>query len=186
MRDPIQILVAGGTFDKVYDPLKGELYFNATQIGTVLQDCNFLSLQTHILELMLKDSLDMSHEDRLEIAKCCFMASPELIVITHGTDTMLTTAKVIREVLTYDQVKTVVLTGAMFPYTLKRTDASANLASALLLVQVLPPGVYVCMSGSVFPVDNCFKNVDEGCFQPLDETEYEAWLQSLRGDPTTF
>jgi L-asparaginase len=109
----------------------------------------------------------MTDRQREEIAQTCLHSAEKKIVVIHGTDTMCRTASVIAEALEEDASKTVVLTGAMIPYSLENSDAVFNLGCALTAVQLLPPGVYITMSGRVFPHDNCRKNKDKGVFEPL-------------------
>ena len=110
------------------------------------------------------DSLHMTNEDRDLIVHQCRNSDEEKIVITHGTDTMSVTARVLAEKV---PDKTIVLTGAMIPYKFGSSDGFFNLGSALAFVQVLPPGVYVCMNGRYFNWDNVRKNKQTGQFEEL-------------------
>lgn len=112
----------------------------------------------------MKDSLDMSDEDRKVILENCKKAPEDRIVITHGTDTMVETAKVLASEI---KSKTIVLTGAMIPYAFDNSDALFNLGNALAFVQVLPSGIYIAMNGKYFSWDNVRKNKDIGEFEEI-------------------
>ena len=147
---PITVFVTGGTFDKEYNEISGELYFKDTHIREILE-LGRAQLEVKIKKLMLIDSLNMTNEDRAVILKNCISVKDKTIVITHGTDTMTETAKFLaRENLK----KTIVLTGAMIPYKFGSSDGLFNLGSALAFAQVLPRGVFVAMNGRFFNWDN--------------------------------
>lgn len=158
---PIRILVTGGTFDKEYNELTGELYFQRTHTLDMLKlgRCN---LEVEIETLMMIDSLQMTAADREAILAHCQAAAECRIVITHGTDTMEQTANVLGPRITD---KTIVLTGAMVPYTFGSSDGMFNLGTALAFVQTLPPGVYVAMNGRCFRWDSVTKNRQLGVFE---------------------
>jgi len=160
---PIRIFVTGGTFDKEYNELKGELFFKETHIPEMLVRSRS-SLDVTVRTLMMIDSLEMTAEDRALIANQCNSAPEDKIVITHGTDTMATTAAVLAEKV---PAKTIVLTGAMIPYKFGSSDGFFNLGNALAFVQALPPGVYVAMNGRYFNWDNVRKNRQTGQFEEL-------------------
>jgi L-asparaginase len=158
---PIAVFVTGGTFDKEYDELSGSLFFKKTHVKEMLTLGRSL-LSTRIETLMMMDSLVMTDEDRDLIAKKCVNAKEKNIVITHGTDTMETTARYLApRVLN----KTVILTGAMVPYKFGSSDGQFNLGSALAYAQVLPIGVYVVMNGRFFQWNNVRKNKKAGFFE---------------------
>lgn len=113
---------------------------------------------------MLEDSLSMNDADRKIILENCISADGDKIVITHGTDMMVATAKVLGKVI---KNKTVVLTGAMIPYKFGSSDGLFNLGSALAFVQILPPGVYVSMNGKYFEWDKVQKNRKTGIFEEI-------------------
>jgi L-asparaginase len=114
--------------------------------------------------LMMVDSLDMTEADRGVIATNCRDAPEPNVVITHGTDTIVETARALASAV---PGKTIVLTGAMIPIAFGSSDGLFNLGGALSVVQVLPPGVYIAMNGHVFDWDNVTKNRDTGAFEPL-------------------
>lgn len=157
----IRIFVTGGTFDKEYNELRGELYFRDTHIKEIL-DLGRSRLSVQVKTLMMIDSLEMTGQDRKYILESCQYASEDKIVITHGTDTMEITAKVLGEA---GLDKTIILTGAMIPYKFGSSDGLFNMGCALAYVQTLPKGVYVAMQGHYFPWDNVTKNRAGGFFE---------------------
>ena len=163
MSDSIRLFVTGGTFDKEYDERNGNLYFKDTHLRDMLKLGRCL-LEVEVRTLMMIDSLDMDDEDRKVILGQCRKCDRNRIVITHGTDTMETTARMLGENITG---KTIVLTGAMIPYAFGSSDGLFNLGSALAFAQSLPPGVYIAMNGRCFTWDNVRKNRDMGVFEEL-------------------
>jgi L-asparaginase len=162
----IALFATGGTFDKEYNELNGNLYFKKTHLAEMLE-LGRSRVSVRIQVLMMKDSLDMTTADRQAIATACQQAKEKRIVITHGTDTMEKTACFLGKTVTG---KTVVLTGAMVPYKFGSSDGLFNLGSALALVQVLPPGVYVAMNGRYFMWNSVTKNRDIGAFEEKPST----------------
>ena len=158
----IQILITGGTFDKSYNHLKGDLYFKKTHIPEMLERSKS-RLNVNVKTLMMIDSLEMTQKDIQLIINECINSKSKRIIITHGTDTMVRTAsKIAKEV----KDKTIVLTGAMIPYAFgSSSDGFFNLGSALSFVQVLKKGVYVAMNGQYFKHDNVKKNIEKGFFE---------------------
>ena len=163
MSDLIRLFVTGGTFDKEYNERNGSLYFKDTHLRDMLKLGRCL-LDVEIRTLMMIDSLDMDDEDRAVILGQCRKCDRDRIVITHGTDTMETTARLLGENITD---KTIVLTGAMIPYAFGSSDGLFNLGSSLAYAQSLPAGVYVAMNGRYFRWDNVRKNRDAGVFEEL-------------------
>lgn len=159
----IRIFITGGTFDKEYNELTGQLYFNDSHLPEMLNLARNL-IPVEVRTLMMVDSLEMTHEDRELIADHCFKSPEERIVITHGTDTMTTSAQTIDKKV---KNKTIVLTGAMVPYKFGSSDGLFNLGSALAFVQTLPHGVYVVMNGRYFHANNVKKNKESGEFEEL-------------------
>lgn len=160
----IQLIVTGGTFDKTYDHIKGELYFEHTHIPKMLERSR-CKLPVHVTPLLLKDSLAFTEEDLQRIEKACTTTSAKSIVITHGTDTMVNTAKRLA-LLKLD--KTIVLTGAMIPYAFgSSSDGFFNLGCALSFSQTLSPNVYITMQGQYFLWNEVQKNKDLGLFEKL-------------------
>jgi L-asparaginase len=158
------LLVTGGTLDKDYNVLSGELEFSSTHTPQILSQANvsFHSVET----LMLKDSLDMTQADREAIANVCIKASQQRIVITHGTDTMTDTASHLKACPELAD-KVIVLTGAMRPFMLGNSDASFNLGAAMMAADLSPNGIYISMNGMRFEAGDVRKNKSLGIFERL-------------------
>lgn len=161
---PLRILLTGGTIDKVYDERRGQLVFSQTHLHDMLEQarCQFNGIAIECV--MLKDSLDITEDDRQAIARAAATAPEPNLVITHGTDTMTETARHLAETVTS---KTIVLVGAMIPYSFGGSDAIFNLGFALAAARFLPAGVYVAMNGTVFDWNNVRKNRERGIFETL-------------------
>lgn len=162
----IRILATGGTFDKEYDEITGELYFKETHLTEMLR-LGRCHLKVDVRTLMMIDSLRMTEADRRLIVEQCARAEERRIVITHGTDSMELTAAALGPGVTE---KTIVLTGAMVPYTFGSSDGLFNLGTALAFVQTLSPGVYVAMNGRYFPWHSVRKNRELGIFEAIPAT----------------
>jgi len=163
----IRIFITGGTFDKEYNELTGQLYFKDSHLPEMLElGRNHVAVETRTL--MMVDSLEMTDEDRELIVEHCTKSPERQIIITHGTDTMAETAELLSRSI---QDKTIVLTGAMIPYKFGSSDGLFNLGSALAFVQTLPPGVYVAMNGRCFTAGNVRKNKLTGVFEELQQRE---------------
>ena len=160
---PIRVFVTGGTFDKQYNEIDGTLSFRETHVEDVLARGR-CRLDVRVEVLMMMDSLDLRDADRARIVAACREAAESQVVITHGTDTMVETA---RAIAAAGLDKTVVLTGAMIPFAFGSSDGLFNLGSALSFAQVLPRGVYVAMNGRWFPWDDVRKNRELGVFEPI-------------------
>jgi L-asparaginase len=159
----IRVFTTGGTFDKEYNELTGELFFQRSHLLDMLR-LGRCHLEVAVENLMMVDSLEMSDQDRELIAQRCQEAGEDRIVITHGTDTMERTAAVLGPRFGH---KTIVLTGAMVPYTFGSSDGLFNLGTALAFAQTLAPGVYVAMNGRCFPWNEVRKNRELGIFESL-------------------
>jgi len=159
----IKIIVTGGTFDKEYNEITGELYFNKTHVSEMLK-LGRSRIKLKIVTLMMRDSLHMSESDIEVILNECQNSKEKKILITHGTDKMANTAKVLGQFI---ENKTVVLTGAIIPYAFGSSDGMFNLGSGLAFVQTLPPGVYVAMNGRYFHYNNVSKNKKNGNFEEI-------------------
>jgi L-asparaginase len=157
----IRVFVTGGTFDKEYDEISGKLFFKDTHLAEMLS-LGRSKLDLAVETLMMIDSLEMNDAMRQDILSHCLAAKEDQLVITHGTDTMEQTARILGPKITS---KTVVLTGAMIPYKFGSSDGLFNLGAALAFVQSLPQGVYVAMNGKVFPWDNVTKDRKSGEFK---------------------
>lgn len=164
----IRIIITGGTFDKHYDPLRGVLTFTDSHLPDIIRQVRITDEVA--LEInQLVDSLDMGDANRLSVLEACRRAPERRIVITHGTDRMVETARVLGEA---GLPKTIVLTGAMVPYSVSGSDALFNLGAAVAAVGLLPDGVFIAMNGRTFAWDTVRKNFEQGVFEaysPVDE-----------------
>ena len=160
--EKIDIFAVGGTIDKVYFDAKSEYKVGGPNVEKVLAELN-LVVEYAVTSLMRKDSLDLTDDDRISIARAVEKSSSSKILITHGTDTMVETAKALGTVGN----KAVVLTGALEPALFKTSDAAFNIGCALGALQGLTSGVYIAMNGKVFPVDNVRKNRSQNRFEEL-------------------
>jgi L-asparaginase len=158
----IRILVTGGTFDKEYDEVRGRLFFKDTHVQEML-DKGRSRVPVAVQTLLMIDSLEMTDADRTIVVDRCRTCDEDRIVVTHGTDTLVETARAIAGARL--DGKTIVLTGAMIPYAFGSSDGLFNLGSALSFAQVLPPGVYVAMNGQHFRWDEVRKNRDTATFE---------------------
>ncbi|MGA2270544.1 MAG: asparaginase domain-containing protein [Bryobacteraceae bacterium] len=159
----IKIFVTGGTFDKEYNELTAELYFNQTHVADMLK-LGRCHLEVDIETLMMIDSLQMTDAHRQLLLDRCANEAARRIVITHGTDTMDQTAAVLGNAITG---KTIVLTGAMIPYTFGSSDGLFNLGTALAFAQTLEPGVYIAMNGRGLLWHSVRKNRARGIFEAV-------------------
>src|SRR3954470_19081990 len=157
-----RIIVTGGTFDKRYDAIKGELTFKETHLPAILEQAR-VSLPLALDIRLLIDSLQMTEAHRQGVLEACRESPERAIVVVHGTDTMVQTAAVVGSARLG---KTVVFTGAMIPYSVQGSDAPFNLGFALAMALVLPAGAYVAMNGRVFSWDNVMKDRAQGQFKP--------------------
>jgi len=160
----IKVLITGGTIDKRYNPINGQLIFgDGSYIQDMLKDGRYgydLSFET----LFLKDSLDMNDGDREIIYQNIFSSEEDKIILTHGTDSMIQTASYLAD---NSLDKTIILVGAMVPYKFKNSDALFNLGTAFGAIKILEQGIYIAMNGEIFRWDKVYKNVDLGFFQRL-------------------
>ena len=159
----VRIFITGGTFDKEYNEITGQLYFKDTHMHDLLE-LGRNKVPVEIRTLMMVDSLEMTDEDRELIAHQCNHSEEDRIIITHGTDTMSETAHYLAQKV---KNKTIVLTGAMIPIKFGSSDGLFNLGSALAFAQTLPVGVYVAMNGRYFNSDNVRKNKQTGMFEEV-------------------
>lgn len=160
----LRIVVTGGTFEKQYDELRGELTFRESHLPVILRHAR-LTVPVAVEVNQMIDSLYMTDADRERVLAACAGAPEERIVVIHGTDTMTATAAVLgRAALP----KCIVLTGAMIPYSVSGSDSLFNLGYAVAAAQLLPHGVYVAMNGHVFAWDRVRKNKEQGHFEPID------------------
>jgi len=158
----IKIITTGGTIDKVYFDQKSDYQVGEPSILEILKEAN-VNFSYEVMSVLRKDSLDLTDEDRLLIASSVESSAQRLIVITHGTDTMIDTAKALKGV----PGKVIVLTGAMQPAKFRFTDAVFNIGCAITAVQLLPEGVYISMNGQVLDPENIQKNQLRNRFEPI-------------------
>tara|TARA_B100000287_G_scaffold393957_1_gene407629 strand:- start:972 stop:1475 length:504 start_codon:yes stop_codon:yes gene_type:complete len=161
----IKIFATGGTFDKEYDEINGELFFKETHLHELLS-LGRSQLNVKIETLMMVDSLEMTKSEKQYIVEKCKSEKTDRIIITHGTDTMVETAQIIAE---HVNDKTIILTGAMIPIKFGSSDGLFNLGSALSFIQVIQPGVYITMNGRYFKWDNVSKNKRLGVFERINK-----------------
>lgn len=154
----IKVFTAGGTIDKVYSEEKGTLNFSFGKpaVKEIIEEKIRLNVEYEIEPLLAKDSLEMTDEDRELIKKACSGAIADKILITHGTDTMIDTARVLSSIPN----KVMVLTGASQPYRFRESDAEFNIGVAIGALNILSQGVYIAMNGRVYAWDKCEKLSD--------------------------
>lgn len=168
----VQIFVTGGTFDKEYNFLNGQLFFKDTHITRLLEQGRS-NVQVDLKTLMMMDSTQMGDEDRAIIEYSCRKSDFDRIIITHGTDTMVETAKMLAKAGL--EGKTIILTGAMIPIAFgNSSDGFFNLGASLAFAQSLPPGVYISMNGRAFNWNNVVKNRKTGFFEELTSANDEV------------
>ncbi|MFQ5708134.1 MAG: asparaginase domain-containing protein [bacterium] len=151
----IKILTVGGTIDKVYFDEKSTYFVGESLVGEILRAAN-VSFEYECESILSKDSLDMTEADRQLVFDKVNSDTHRHIVLTHGTDTMIQTAKRLKSIAN----KVIVLTGSMQPARFKSSDAEFNVGFAIAAVQCLPPGVYIAMNGRIFDPDKVRKNRD--------------------------
>ena len=156
----IKIFTTGGSIDKLYSSQESNFVIDAPQIKNILAEAN-VTIDYEIVSLLKKDSLDITHEDRSYIFEKIRTDPADRILITHGTDTMLETAKTLQEITD----KTIVFTGAFHPAAFKKTDAYFNVGAAFLAVQNLTPGIYIVINGRAFEPSQAQKNVKVDIFE---------------------
>ena len=159
----IAILTTGGTFDKIYFDANSEYSIGEPCISSILDEGNVTS-EFRIKSILKKDSLDINQKERELIKKSVIECEEEKIIIIHGTDTMVETAKFLEEI----KDKTIVLTGSMQPARFKKTDAIFNSGFAFAAALSLEDGVYIAMNGKIFNSSNVRKNIDLGRFEGKD------------------
>ncbi|MBW4934704.1 asparaginase domain-containing protein [Marinobacter sp. F4206] len=156
----IQIFTTGGTIDKVYFDANSEFEVGPSLLPDLLSESN-IHEGYRLRELMRKDSLEMTDSDRQAVLQAATECDCDRILLTHGTDTMADTAAVLAAL----KDKTIVLTGAMQPARMRRTDALFNIGFAWAAVRLLPPGVYLAMNGEVFEAGAVRKNLKAQRFE---------------------
>jgi L-asparaginase len=158
----IVFYTAGGTIDKIYFDAKSQYQVGESILEDILRDGNVtFDFESRII--LQKDSLDLTDQDRDTIYRAIDNDPHRMIILTHGTDTMVTTAKHLRTI----KKKVVVLTGSMAPARFRSSDAAFNLACAIGAVQTLEEGIYIAMNGRIFHPDNVVKNVEKSVFEEI-------------------
>ena len=158
----LKIYTTGGTIDKVYFDKKSDYQVGDPQAGGVLERANVV-IEYEVESILRKDSLDLTEQDRKLIRQTVESSPEDHIVITHGTDTMIETAKALQDV----EGKTIVLTGSMHPARFRDSDAVFNIGCALTAAQILQPGVYIAMNGRIFDPRSALKNVELNRFEEV-------------------
>lgn len=166
----LRVLSTGGTFDKRYDSLSGQLVFGQSNVPDMLRQARIKQTLTW-QALPAQDSLEMEEADRQRILQACREAPENQLVIVHGTDTMQQTAAVLAKA---GLDKTLVLTGAMVPAQIEGSDAFFNLGFALGVAQTLPAGVYLAIQAEIFAWDQVAKDRTAGVFVALEEKSFPA------------
>jgi L-asparaginase len=162
--EPIVIVTTGGTIDKAYFDALSTYQIGEPAVKKVLDAAN-VTYPYRIVELLRKDSLELTDEDRERLQQTVATLDAARIVITHGTDTMTDSATVLAAI----PGKTIVLTGALSPARFTDSDATFNIGMAFAAVQTLPPGVYVAMNGRVFRGDAVIKDREQHRFVAKNE-----------------
>ena len=155
----LQIFTTGGTIDKVYFDALSEFQVGTSPLDAILREAN-VGIDYQLTSLMKKDSLELTDADRAAIRAAVSASDADRILITHGTDTMAQTGQALIGI----EGKTIVLTGAMQPARLRSTDAIFNVGFAISAALLQTPGVYIAMSGQVFPADQVRKDRAAGQF----------------------
>ncbi|MEA3470686.1 MAG: asparaginase domain-containing protein [Thermodesulfobacteriota bacterium] len=158
----IKFYAVGGTIDKIYFDKKSTYEVGKSLLEEILRESN-ITFEYEIELIIGKDSLDMTEEDRRSLLKKISSDQNQFIVVTHGTDTMIETAKKLKAI----ENKTIVLTGSMEPARFRSSDAVFNIGGAVAAVQVLKPGVYIVMNGHIFDPEKVRKNIDLNRFEEI-------------------
>lgn len=156
----LRIFTTGGTIDKVYFDAQSEYSVGEPMVGSILAEAG-VTTRYEVTELLRKDSLEITDEDRRLIRDAVAADPAQHVLITHGTDSMADTARALRGI----PGKIILLTGAMSPARFQKSDATFNIGCAIGALQCLEAGVYVVMNGRVFPAENVRKNRAKGCFE---------------------
>jgi len=159
----IAVVTTGGTIDKTYFDALSSYQVGESLIGKVFEVAR-VAYPYRIIELMRKDSLELTDEDRERLRSTIETLGTRRVVVTHGTDTMTLTARALASL----SDRTIVLTGALSPARFAESDATFNLGMAFAASQMLPAGVYIAMNGQLFRGDQVRKDRELGCFVPLE------------------
>jgi L-asparaginase len=156
----IKVFTTGGSIDKTYSTQTSSFEVGEPQAGSILRQGNLVD-EFEVVELLRKDSLEITPEDRRRIVAAVAAAPEHCILVTHGTDTLAETGRALAHV----RGKVIVLTGAMQPADFTRTDAFFNLGGAVIALQTLPEGVYLVMNGRVFDPQRAVKDIAHNRFE---------------------
>ena len=154
------IVTTGGTIDKIYFDDKSDFQVGAPQIGHILDELG-VAFRYRVIPIIRKDSLHITDADRALVRDTIAAQSAAHVLVTHGTDSMVDTARVLADI----KGKTIVLTGALNPARFRGSDAEFNIGCAVGAVQSLPPGVYIAMNGRIWDPSKVRKNVDANRFE---------------------
>ncbi|MHC9084769.1 asparaginase domain-containing protein [Luteimonas sp. RIT-PG2_3] len=161
--DELLIVTTGGTIDKIYFDDKSDYQIGEPQIGRMLEDLG-VAFRFRVIPIIRKDSLHISSDDRELIRATIAAQSASHVLLTHGTDSMVETAKVLSSI----EGKTIVMTGALSPARFRGSDAEFNIGTAVGAVQSRPPGVYIAMNGRIWDPRKVRKNVEANRFESID------------------
>lgn len=160
--DKLLIVTTGGTIDKIYFDDKSDYQIGEPQIGRILEELG-VGFRFSVIPIIRKDSLHITQEDRELIRATIAAQDADHVLLTHGTDTMVETAKVLGTI----EGKTIVMTGALNPARFRGSDAEFNIGTAVGAVQSLPPGVYIAMNGRIWDPLKVRKNVAANRFEAI-------------------
>jgi L-asparaginase len=158
----IRFITTGGTIDKIYFDALSQFEVGESPIGPILTDA-LVSFDYEIVSLFRKDSLELTDGDRQSLRAYIAGDDAQYFVVSHGTDTMVESAKALLDL----EGKRIVLTGALSPARFKTTDAMFNIGMAVAAVQTVKPGVYIAMNGQVFPAAHVKKNREQNRFEKI-------------------
>lgn len=158
-----KIFAVGGTIDKIYFDRKDTYHVGEPTVSGILEESGAV-FDYEVESLIKKDSLEMTLEDRRQLAERISKDSCSRVLVTHGTDTMVETARLLKDEVK-GKGKTIVLTGAMLPARFKVSDAAFNVGFAMAALQLLGKGVYIAMNGQIFDPDKVVKNIVQGRFE---------------------
>lgn len=158
--DQLCIVTTGGTIDKIYFDDKSDFQIGEPQIGRILDELG-VAFGYRVIPILRKDSLHLNDDDRELVRATIAAQDTRHVLVTHGTDSMVATAKVLESI----PDKTIVLTGALNPARFRGSDAEFNIGTAVGAVQALPPGVYIAMNGRIWDPRHVRKNVSANRFE---------------------
>ena len=160
--DQLCIVTTGGTIDKIYFDDKSDFQVGDPQIGRILDELG-VAFRFNVIPILRKDSLHITDADRALLRSTIAAQDAAHVLVTHGTDSMVETARVLADI----PGKTIVLTGALNPARFRGSDAEFNVGTAVGAVQSLPPGVYIAMNGRIWDPVSVRKNVDANRFEAV-------------------